>query len=103
MKITVNVGGKDYIVGAPRAYETLRLGVVVAYHYHSTRNGKAFGAIRTASTASTKGVGVAIVKAAQEHFNADHEAMIAEATRLTTEFRASGKDGAYPSVNLITR
>lgn len=102
--ITITANGKDYLVAAPRAYSTLNLGVLVTYTYFSTRNGERFGPIRTASSADKpKSVGGQLVAQAIEAYDADHDAMIAEATRLTDEFLASGKNGAYPTVKLITR
>lgn len=102
--ISITANGKEYLVAAPRAYSTLDNVIGVAYTYFSTRNGERFGPIRTASTITKgKGVGAQLVAAAQEAYNADHDAMIAEATRLTEEFHASGRDGAWPTIKLITR
>jgi len=102
--IKINVNGRDYLVSErPTAHDTIGHGLVVAYDYFSTRNGDRFGPIRLASTADKpKSVGGQIVAQAAQILNADHDAMIAEAARLTDEFRASGKSGSYPRVGLIT-
>lgn len=90
----VDIGGKVYIVNPPRAY-VVGGAVVVAYHYWSTRNGEAFGPIRIAANDSTGKVGRALVAAARELFNADHDAMIA----AVHQARANG--ARNPSVSLI--
>jgi len=103
-RITVTVNGKDYIVHAPVAFEGSN-GGLVSYSYRSTRNGEAFGPVRTASTnAKASSVGGQLVAQAQEFFNANHDAMIAEAVRKLAEIRATGATSyAHPTVKLITR
>lgn len=73
----VTVDGKAYIVHAPRAWRTLGGGVVVGYHYWSTRNGDYFGPQRIASTGGKGRVAREIVAQAQVLFGADHDALIA--------------------------
>lgn len=76
--ITVTASnGKQYLVAAPRAYSTVSRGIVVAYPYWGTRNGRQFGASRVATTADTGKVGRELVAAGQRHYGADHDAMIA--------------------------
>jgi len=105
MLIPTIANGKTYLANTDvSAHDTMSNGVVVSLSYFSTRNGERFGPIRTASTLSKpKTAGGQIAAQVFETLNVDTDAMIAEATRLTAEFKASGRDGWYPSVKLIER
>ncbi|ABW88441.1 hypothetical protein SEA_EVANESCE_47 [Mycobacterium phage Evanesce] len=83
----ITVDGKDYIVSAPRVGEYFvnitrggrdndDTAVMVTYDYWTARDGREWGATRTAR-GDRRGVGAKIWAAAREAFGADHDALIA--------------------------
>lgn len=69
--VTINVNGKDFIVHPPNISLGSDIGAA-HYTYFSTRDGKKFGPIRTASeTGGVKTVGRQLAVAARAHFGED--------------------------------